>query len=108
MFDPVFCKVIDILSTDAGVFVVYHEYLTHYYDYDYHAYRGIGTGTASTAVAVPLLWGMRLSRTKIGEILMTSLRLALALTPAAQVDKRGTVGAQHSSCSVNLALSQRI
>ena len=51
--------------------------------------RGDGTGTASTAVAVPLLWRMRLSRTKIGAILMTSLRLALALTPAAQDDKRG-------------------
>ena len=31
--------------------------------------RGGGTGTASTAVAVPLLWRMRLSRTKIGAIL---------------------------------------
>ena len=38
VFDPVFCKVIDILSTDAGVFVVYHEYLTHYNDYHYHSY----------------------------------------------------------------------
>ena len=46
--------------------------------------RGGGTGTASTAVAVPLLWRMRLSRTIIGAILMTSLRLAFALTPAAQ------------------------
>ena len=51
--------------------------------------RGGGTGTASTAVAVPLLWRMRLSRTKIGAILMTSLRLVLALTPAAQDDKCG-------------------
>ena len=51
--------------------------------------RGGGTGTASTAVAVPLLWRMRLSRTKMGAILMTSLRLALAPTPAAQDDKRG-------------------
>ena len=54
-----------------------------------YMYRGGGTGTACTAVAVPLLWRMRLSRTKIGAILMTSLRLALALTPAAQDDKRG-------------------
>ena len=53
------------------------------------------------AVAVPLLWRMRLSRTKIGAILMTSLRLELALTPTAQDDKRGektkyrTIEAQH-------------
>ena len=58
--------------------------------------RGGGTSTASTAVAVPLLWRMRL-----GAILMRSLRLALALTPAAQDDKRGektkyvTIEAQH-------------
>ena len=56
---------------------------------------------ASTAVAVPLLWRMRLSRIKIGAILMTSLRLALALTPAAHDDKSGektkyrTIEAQH-------------
>ena len=75
--------------------------------------RGGGTGTASTAVAVPLLWKMRLSRTKIGAILMTSLRLALPLTPAAQDDKRGektkysTIEALHqldSSCSVNFSV----
>ena len=53
---------------------------------DHLIHRGSGTGMASTAVAVPLLWRIRLSCTKIGEILMTSLRLALALTPAAQDD----------------------
>ena len=59
--------------------------------------RGGGTGTASTAVAVPLLWGMRLSRTKIGAILITSLRLALALTPATQDDKCGVKNKYHKS-----------
>ena len=62
-----------------------------------HLYRGGGTGTASTAVAVPLLWRMRLSRTKTDAILMTSLCLALALTPAAQDDKRGEKNKHRSS-----------
>ena len=52
-------------------------------------YISVVIGQSSTAVAVPLLWRMRLSCTKISAILMTSLRLALALTPAAQDDKRG-------------------
>ena len=49
---------------------------------------------ASTAVAVPLLLRMQLSRTTI---LMTSLRLALALTPAAQDHKRGEKNKYHRS-----------
>ena len=70
--------------------------------------RGGGTGTASTAVTVPLLWRMRLSRTKIGAILMTSLRLALALTPASQDDKRGEKLSKTRAVPSTLALSQGI
>lgn len=38
VFDPVFCKICDLLNTDAGIFIVYHEFLTHSYDYHYHGY----------------------------------------------------------------------
>ena len=38
VFEPCFGKVFDILSTDIGVFVVYHEYTTQYFDNHYHAY----------------------------------------------------------------------
>ena len=70
----------------------------------------------STALAVPWLWRMRLSRTTIGAILMTSLRLVLALTPAAQDDKRGENTKYHRSAAPTktraapstLALSQGI
>ena len=43
---------------------------------------------------------------QIGAILMTSLRLALVLTPAAQDDKRGEKNKyrRSSSCSVNFSV----
>ena len=75
-----------LLNTRVGAHVNYHNMT-----------RGGGTGTASMAVAVPMLWRMRLSRTKIGAILMTSLRRALVLTPAALDDKRGVKNNYHRS-----------
>ena len=38
VFEPHFGKVIDLLSTDIGVFIVYHECMTHCFDSHYHAY----------------------------------------------------------------------
>ena len=38
VLDPVFCKVIDILSSGCGIFLVITEFVTIYYDAHYHAY----------------------------------------------------------------------
>ena len=38
LLDPVFCKIVDIVSTKCGVFLLTAEYETLYYDEHYHAY----------------------------------------------------------------------
>ena len=38
VFNPIFCKILDLLSTDDGAFLVCREFLTHSYDPHYHAY----------------------------------------------------------------------
>ena len=82
---------------NIGMIECIQSYFIIYFTLCIQLLRGGGTGTASTAVAVPLLWRMRLSRTKIGAILMTSLRLALALTPAAQTWRKEQVPYHRSS-----------
>ena len=38
VLDPVFCKIVDILNTKCGLFLMISEHKTLYYDDHYHAY----------------------------------------------------------------------